>query len=123
MPDHSIHHAIDYIEFTVQDLDQAKQFFAAAFGWSFNDYGPEYVGIRRMDAVGECGGMYQADKIVAGGPLVILYSSDLEASQRAVIQAGGTISFDIMAFPGGRRFQFKDPSGNQFGVWSDQAGN
>lgn len=121
MLDHQTHHAIDYIELSVLNLESAKQFFAAAFGWSFNDYGPEYVGIRRVGAAGECGGMYQADEISTGGPLVILYSRDLEASQRAVMNAGGTISVEIIAFPGGRRFQFKDPSGNEFGVWSDQA--
>ena len=72
------HHAIDYVEFTVRDLVEAKQFYAAAFGWAFNDYGPEYAGIRGSD--GEVGGLHQTGPLRRGGPLVILYSDDLEAS-------------------------------------------
>jgi predicted enzyme related to lactoylglutathione lyase len=110
------HHAIDYIEFTVSDLVEAKRFFTAAFGWAFNDYGPEYAGIRGAD--GEVGGLHQSPERRLGGPLVVLYSNDLEASLTAVRAAGGTVVLEPFAFPGGRRFHFTDPSGNELAVWS-----
>lgn len=117
MPEHT-HHAIDYIELSVRDLEAAKRFYAEAFGWEFNDYGPGYAGIRSGD--GEEGGLRLTEEVRPGGPLVILYSRDLEASQAAVERAGGTIVQEIFAFPGGRRFQFADPSGNELAVWSDR---
>ena len=116
----STHHAIDYVEFTVRDLGAAKRFFAAAFGWQFNDYGPEYAGIK--GATGEVGGLNQTAQLRTGGPLVILYSKDLEKTLEAVRAAGGKIVREPFAFPGGRRFQFTDPSGNELGVWSEAAG-
>ena len=112
----STHHTIDYVEFTVRDLAAAKRFYAAAFGWQFNDYGPEYAGIK--GAAGEVGGMHQSADARTRGALVILYSDDLEKSVAAVEAAGGTIVREPFAFPGGRRFQFTDPSGNELGVWS-----
>jgi uncharacterized protein len=111
------HHTIDYIEFAVRDLAAAKRFYAEAFGWEFNDYGPEYAGIKSGD--GEAGGMYPAEDVRTGGPLVILYSRDLEQSLTAVRAAGGTIAREPYAFPGGRRFHFQDPSGNELAVWSE----
>lgn len=110
------HHAIDYVEFTVRDLAQAKAFYAAAFGWAFTDYGPTYAGIQSPD--GEIGGMEEADDLRTGGPLVILFSDDLEASQQAVESAGGTVTTPPFDFPGGRRFHFRDPSGNELAVWA-----
>ncbi len=110
------HHAIDYIEFTVTDLAQARAFYGAAFGWKFNDYGPHYAGIQGEGR--EVGGMEQAPEIRSGGPLVILYSQDLEASLTAVTSAGGRILKAPFTFPGGRRFHFADPSGNVLAVWS-----
>lgn len=112
----STHHTIDYVEFTVRDLAAAKRFYAAAFDWEFNDYGPEYAGIK--GAAGEVGGMHQSNDLRTRGPLVILYSNDLEQSVAAVKSAGGKIVREPFAFPGGRRFQFTDPSGNELGVWS-----
>jgi len=116
----STHHAIDYVEFTVHDLDAAKRFYAAAFGWQFNDYGPEYTGIKGGN--GEVGGLRQSADGRTGGPLVILYSNDLEKTLAAVRAAGGKIVREPFPFPGGRRFQFTDPSGNELGVWSEAAG-
>lgn len=110
------HHAIDYIELTVRDLAEAKRFYTAAFGWGFNDYGPGYAGIQKGD--GEAGGLRQTEELRIGGPLVILYSDDLEASVESVRSAGGTVSQGPYAFPGGRRFHFLDPSGNELAVWS-----
>lgn len=110
------HHAIDYIEFTVRDLGEAKAFYEAAFGWTFNDYGPEYAGIRGKE--GEVGGLRQTEEARRRGPLVILYSDDLEASLSAVRDAGGAILQEPFSFPGGRRFHFADPSGNELAVWT-----
>ncbi len=114
----STHHTIDYVEFTVRDLAAAKRFYTTAFGWQFNDYGPEYAGIK--GAAGEVGGLHQSSEVRTGGPLVIIYSQDLEQSVASVRSAGGTIVREPFAFPGGRRFQFTDPSGNELGVWSEK---
>ncbi len=111
-----VHHQIDYIEFVVTDMGQAKAFYSAAFGWKFNDYGPEYAGIQKPG--GEIGGLRLDSKITTGGPLVILYSENLEASVKAVTGAGGQVTTPPFEFPGGRRFHFTDPSGNELGVWS-----
>jgi len=111
-------HGIDYVEFTVRDLVAAKRFYGAAFGWTFNDYGPDYAGIQGRDR--EPGGLRRSDEARLGGPLVVLYSSDLKASLAAVRAAGGKIVKEPFAFPGGRRFHFEDPSGNELAVWSER---
>lgn len=111
-----IHHHIDYIEFTVTDLEKAKAFYSSAFGWKFNDYGPTYAAIQKEN--GEVGGLRLDSTVTFGGPLVILYSDNLENSLEQVINAGGKLTKAPFTFPGGRRFQFKDPSGNELGVWS-----
>ncbi len=116
------HHTIDYIEFSVRDLSEAKRFFGAAFGWGFTDYGPEYAGIQRPGG-GEVGGMQQVAEVRTGGPLVVLYSSDLDASVQAVVEAGGEIVKEPFGFPGGRRFHFLDPSGNELAVWGEAQGS
>jgi len=116
-PNH-INHSIDYIEFTVTDMAKAKAFYSSAFGWKFNDYGPDYAGIQKAN--GESGGL-RIDKIVErGGPLVILYSEDLDKTLKRVVAAGGKISKSPFAFPGGRRFHFEDPSRNELAVWSEK---
>jgi len=112
------HHAIDYVEFLVRDTEASKRFYAAAFGWTFADYGPDYVGIHGLER--EQGGLRRADRVPKGGPLVVLYSADLETTYAAVKAAGGRIVQEIFAFPGGRRFHFADPSGNELAVWSDR---
>jgi hypothetical protein len=113
-----VHHGIDYIELTVDDMDAAKRFYSAAFGWEFNDYGPEYAGIRTAD--GEAGGLRLDSAVAPGGPLVILYSEDLESTHASVRDAGGRIVQETFEFPGGRRFHFADPGGNVLAVWSDR---
>jgi predicted enzyme related to lactoylglutathione lyase len=112
------HHAIDYIEFAVRDITAAKQFYTAAFGWSFTDYGPGYAGIQ--GAEGEVGGLRQVAEVRPGGPLVVLYSTDLAASLEAVRAAGGSVVQEPFSFPGGRRFHFLDPSGNELAVWAPE---
>lgn len=111
------HHAIDYIEFTVTDVAAAKKFYGAAFDWEFNDYGSDYAGIKRSSG-GEVGGLTEG-KPVKGGPLVVLFSTDLDDTLTRVRKAGGKITKDPFEFPGGRRFHFVDPSGNELGVWSE----
>ncbi len=113
----SRHHRIDYIEFSVLDMAKAKAFYGSVFGWTFQDYGPEYAGIHGEDR--EVGGFAVVKEAVAkGGPLVILYSEDLEATLEAVKTAGATITVAPFSFPGGRRFHFEDFSGNVLGVWT-----
>ena len=103
---------------TSSDLAAAKEFYAAAFGWAFNDYGPEYSGIRSPDGEGEVGGLNPAREPKPGGPLVLLYSDDLDATVSAVESAGGRVLEGPYDFPGGRRFHFADPSGNELGAWA-----
>ncbi len=113
-----IHHQIDYIELSVLDMAEAKSFYGAAFDWSFNDYGPEYAGIRKEG--GEAGGMRLESSVSTGGPLVILYSENLDMTLSKVREAGGRIVTEPFDFPGGRRFHFQDPSGNELAVWSER---
>ncbi|MDA2807589.1 VOC family protein [Nocardiopsis suaedae] len=115
------HHRIDYIEFGVTDLPAAKRFYGAAFGWEFTDYGDAYAGIKGADGGPEAGGLARVDAVEPGGPLVIVYSDDLEASRAAVEAAGGTVTTEPFAFPGGRRFHFADPAGNVLAVWTQAA--
>ena len=112
------HHTIDYIEIAVTDLDAAKAFYSAAFGWALNDYGPDYAGIQGEGK--EVGGLRRDSETRPGGPLVIVYSEDLEGSAEAIAAAGGRIVEPIYEFPGGRRFHFADPAGNELAVWSDR---
>ncbi|GIG54953.1 VOC family protein [Demequina activiva] len=111
------HHAPDYIEIPALDTDQSVAFYGAAFGWSFTQYGPEYFGIVAGDGR-EVGGISGVGAVSRGDLLVVLFSRDIEASRDAVVAAGGTVTHDIFDFPGGRRFHFADPSGNELGVWS-----
>jgi len=113
------HHGIDYIEIPTTDMDATKKFFAASFGWRFNDYGPGYAGyIDGARGDQEAGGFRLEDTVTSGGALVILYSTDLESTAARVRDAGGKITKEIFDFPGGRRFHFEDPSGIEHGVWS-----
>ena len=115
------HHAIDYVELTVTDLDRSKRFFADAFGWAFTDHGPDYAGFRDARRGPEESGGLRRDEAVAagGGPLVLLFSADLDQTLAAVTSAGGRVAAGPYGFPGGRRFEFLDPSGNRLGVWSE----
>ncbi len=113
------HHAIDYVELAVTDLEECKRFYSEAFGWRFNDYGPMYAGIRSPDGGSEVGGLNPNGEVRGGGPLVLLYSEDLDRTVEAVERAGGRVLKGPYAFPGGRRFHFADPSGNELGVYAD----
>lgn len=107
---------IDYVELPTKDLGAAKDFYAGAFGWSFQDFGPSYAGF--TDA-GLDGGLAADDAAATVVPLVILKSDDLEGALARVEAAGGTITAPIFEFPGGRRFHFRDPAGNELGVWAE----
>lgn len=114
------HHAIDYIEFTVSDMKQSKEFYGSVFGWEFTDYAPVYAGIKVSDR--EIGG-FTVGEVVRGGPLVVLFSKNLEDSLAKVRAAGAKIVKEPFDFPGGRRFQFQDPSSNQLAVWAFAKGS
>lgn len=112
------HHQINYIEMPSRDLEKSKAFFQDAFGWSFTDYGPDYCDFQQE---GIAGGFYRVDAAMnqsQGSALVVLYSNDLVASEAAVLAAGGEISKATFDFPGGRRFHFREPSGNEFAIWT-----
>ncbi|RKH39878.1 VOC family protein [Corallococcus sicarius] len=110
------HHRIDYIELPAKDIAEAKRFYGAVFGWRFEDYGPAYTSF--MD--GRLNGGFDVELPVAkGGPLIVLYSKDLEATHAKVLEAGGRITKDTFSFPGGKRFQFADPTGNELAVWTE----
>jgi len=115
----SQHHSINYLEIPVRDLAATKTFFTHAFGWTFQDYGPEYSCFLH---VGIAGGFYQVNSqftLAKGSPLIVIYSQDLLASQALIIAAGGEIIKPIFDFPGGQRFHFTDVNGNEYGVWSE----
>ncbi len=108
---------IDYIEFQAADLEGIKAFYNKLFGWTFTDYGPDYVS---FTGSGVDGGFRRTDDPVVNGVLVVLYHTDLEGLKMEIIEAGGTLAKDIFSFPGGRRFHFLDPGGNELAVWSEQ---
>lgn len=106
---------IQYVEFASSDLSRIKQFYTDAFGWQFTDYGPEYTAFE-----GEyVDGGFFIGEVTKGSVLIILYAEDLEKTQQKVEAAGGDMVKPIFSFPGGRRFQFEDPDGNELAVWSD----
>ncbi len=108
---------VDYIEFLTTNIEETKGFYSEVFGWDFTDYGPDYTSFTdgRM-----AGGFTVASEVTAGGPLVVLYSTDLAEVLTQIRESGGQIVKDIFEFPGGRRFHFTDPSGNELAVWSDR---
>jgi len=113
------HEKINYVEFPARDIEKAKDFFAAVFGWEFEDFGDQYTAFADQ---GLDGGFFQSDRRVSaeeGGALIVFYSGDLEATQSKIEKAGGTIVKPVFSFPGGRRFHFGDPNGNEYAVWSD----
>ncbi len=108
---------IDYLEIPVTDMNETKRFYGDVFGWKFVDYGPDYVSFNdgRFD-----GGFRKELSVQRGGPLIVFYSTQLESLQVKIKDAGGIIVKEIFDFPGGKRFHFTDPSGNELAVWSDK---
>ena len=116
------HDKINYLEFPAESLDKAKAFFKAVFKFSFTDYGPEYTASSCASA-GIEGGFYQSPLKVStqnGSVLVVIYSEKLEETKVKVEENAGSILKPIFEFPGGRRFHFSDPNGNEWAVWSDK---
>ena len=113
------HEKMNYVELPAKDLAATKAFFQSVFGWSFVDYGPEYTAFSDQ---GLDGGFFQSDLASSsekGAALIIFYSNQLEATLAKVEKAGGSVIRPIYSFPGGRRFHFTEPSGNEFAVWSE----
>ncbi len=111
---------LDYLELPASDLHSIKAFYQAVFSWSFTDYGSEYTAFTdgKLD-----GGFYQStlrSRQDNGAALMIIYAADLQAVHSQVLANGGNIIRDIYSFPGGHRFHFTDPHGNELAVWSDQ---
>jgi uncharacterized protein len=108
---------IDYIEMPATRVADIKRFYTAAFGWKFTDYGPDYTSFEDGRLAG---GFFKADTAGAKGALIVIFAVDLAAAESRVREAGGTIVKPAFSFPGGRRFHFADPSGNELAVWSDR---
>ena len=112
-----INNHINYVEFKAKDLETIKQFYSDCLGWEFTDYGPTYVAFSNS---GLEGGFEKSEKPVTNGALIVLYHEHLEKAQEQIMQSNGRISKDIFSFPGGRRFHFIDPAGNELAIWSDK---
>jgi predicted enzyme related to lactoylglutathione lyase len=107
--------SLDYIELPATDIPATKRFYGTVFGWTFTDYGPDYVA---FEVEGRSGGFNAERKVIAnGGPLVVLYANDLDAMETKVRGAGVEI-LSREEFTGGRRFHFCDPNGNEIAVWT-----
>ena len=108
---------VDYIEFLTTNSEGTKKFYSEVFGWEFTDFGPEYTSFTD----GRLGGGFAlAAEVAAGGPLVVLYATNLQEIEASIRESGGRIVRDPFEFPGGRRLHFTDPSGNELAVWSDR---
>ncbi len=107
---------INYIEFKAKNLDKIKEFYAKSFNWTFTDYGPTYTSFSES---GLGGGFVKTENEIVNGALIVLFHKDLDDIKNRIIKFDGQISKDIFSFPGGRRFHFIDPSGNELAVWSD----
>jgi uncharacterized protein len=110
---------IDYVEMPSRDLAASKGFFTQLFGWSFQDYGPDYCA---FDDGRLAGGFFASEKtgsVAGGAALIVFYQSDLEKTCAKVLQLGGKVTREIFEFPGGRRFHFEAPGGGEFAIWSE----
>ena len=119
----SAHHHISYIEFPTTRITETKKFFSEVFGWSFTDYGDEYTSFSNS---GVNGGFFTAGGSPSRPPsavLIVLYSKNLEDTLKKVKEAGCTISKETFSYPGGRRFHFIEPGGNELAVWSEDEDN
>ncbi len=115
MPNAANNFRMDYIEFPATEIPATKRFYSDVFGWKFEDYGPDYTSF--FD--GRLAGGFDKERGPAPGVLVVLYASDLQATEAKVKAAGGKIVKPTFSFPGGRRFHFTDPNGNELAVWSE----
>ena len=107
---------INYIEFKAKDLQATKKFYSQAFGWVFTDYGDGYTAFSDS---GVEGGFELTNEPITNGVLVVLHHINLPEIKEKIIDSGGKISVDTFSFPGGSRFHFLDPSGNELAIWSE----
>ncbi|KPH65512.1 glyoxalase [Pseudoalteromonas porphyrae] len=117
----AVHEQLNYVEFAANDLQATKAFFSQVFDWQFTDYGPEYTAFS-ADKAGLDGGFYKAplNALTANGSaLLVFYSADIQQTLAKVEQHGGLVIKPLFDFPGGCRFHFTEPSGNEFAVWSE----
>ena len=109
--------AMDYVEFSVHDIARSKAFYGAVFGWSFVDYGPAYTSFTDN---GLGGGFTTDGTPNPGGSLMVFHVDDLEAALARAKSAGAVIVKPIFSFPGGKRFQFRDPDGYEIAAWTQE---
>jgi uncharacterized protein len=107
---------VSYLEIPATDIEATKKFYAGLFGWTFRDWGTDYTSFQDGRTAG---GFAKVDGPPAKGVLIVLYASDLEATEAAVKAAGGKVVKPVFSFPGGRRFHFEDPNGNELAIWSE----
>lgn len=112
IPNNTIH----YVEFKAPDLQAVKDFYSQAFAWEFTDYGPDYTAFSNSHLEG---GFERSEEPIVNGALIVLYHDDLEKIKSKLEGMGATISVDIFSFPGGRRFHFLDPAGNELAIWTE----
>lgn len=117
----AINNHINYIEFKAKDLGAIKQFYSSVFGWEFTDYGPSYISFEDKNS-GIAGGFEFSDEPIVNGALIVIFHDQLEVVVNRIESAGGTINIPIFSFPGGKRFHFIDPSGNELAVWKELEG-
>ena len=113
---------INYIELPATDIEATKRFYTQVFGWSFQDYGPDYTSFFDGYLAGGFNKGAEPAGAAAGairGPLIVIYATSLEDVYEKVKAAGGKIVRETFGFPGGRRFHFADPNGNELSVWSE----
>jgi hypothetical protein len=107
---------VDYVEFGATDIERTRRFYERVFGWRFEDYGPDYTSFQD----GRLSGGFTRDAPVRpANPLVVIYATQLEEMEAKIRSEGGQVVRPTYEFPGGRRFHFRDPSGNELAVWTD----
>jgi len=108
---------INYVEFKAKNLEIIKEFYTKSFKWTFTDYGPTYTAFSES---GLEGGFEKNENKIVNGALIVIYHKNLDLIKNKIIESNGIISKDIFSFPGGRRFHFIDPAGNELAVWSEK---
>lgn len=108
---------IDNIEIAVSDIERSKSFYSKIFGWEFKTYGPRYCEFTDGRLFG---GLTTLSEVrSSGGPLIIMYTDNLEEALQSVKSLGTAVVKPVFSFPGGRRFHFLDPDGYELAIWSD----
>jgi uncharacterized protein len=110
---------IIYIEYHASDLERTKAFFEKVFGWAFTDYGPDYTSFVDGRIAGGFARSNKRASQAAGSALVVISHPQLEDTLSRVVANGGKITQEIFSYPGGRRFHFTEPSGNELSVCTE----